>query len=93
VRDVREGSPAWNAGMAPGMKIAAVNEQEWSPDALEYAIKTAQHAKSAIDVLADNGGFFGTYRIDYHGGLKYPHLIRVKSKPDMLAKIMAPHAR
>ncbi|HEY8296640.1 MAG TPA: hypothetical protein VIG32_01270 [Candidatus Baltobacteraceae bacterium] len=93
VRDVREGSPAWNAGMAPGMKIAAVNEQEWSPDALEYAIKTAQHAKSAIDVLADNDGFFGTYRIDYHGGLKYPHLIRVKSKPDMLAKIMAPHAR
>ncbi|MDQ2872893.1 MAG: M61 family peptidase [Candidatus Eremiobacteraeota bacterium] len=92
IRDVREGSPAWSAGMAPGMKITAVNEQEWSADTLEYAIKQAQHSSAAIDLLVDDGGFFGTHRVNYHGGLKYPHLVRIKSKPDMLAKIMAPHA-
>ncbi|MDQ2681012.1 MAG: M61 family peptidase [Candidatus Eremiobacteraeota bacterium] len=93
VVDVRKNSPAWNAGLAPGMMVVAVDQQEWSGDALEYAMKEAQHSKAPTELLVNHSGYFGTYRIDYHGGLKYPHLVRIKSKPDMLIKIMSPHAR
>jgi len=29
-----------------------------------------------------------TYKIDYHGGEKYPHLVRDDSKPDLLTEIL-----
>ena len=93
VRDVRESSPAWNAGMAPGMKIMAVDGQDFSPEVLEYALKSAQHSTAPIELLVDHSGWYSTQRIDYHGGPKYPHLVRVNAKPDMLEKIMAPHAK
>jgi hypothetical protein len=32
------------------------------------------------------------HRLDYHGGLRYPHLQRDPSKPDLLREIAAPHA-
>jgi hypothetical protein len=41
--------------------------------------------------IADNNGAVGTYTLDYHGGLRFPHLERIAGKPDMLAKIMAAH--
>jgi predicted metalloprotease with PDZ domain len=91
VGDVRENSPAWNAGLAPGMKVLAVAEQPWSTDAMQYAIKQAAHTRSDIVLRAQNGSAVGTYSIAYHDGLRYPHLVRIPGVPDMLAKIMAPH--
>jgi hypothetical protein len=32
-------------------------------------------------------------RVDYHGGLRYPHLERIEAKPDVLGSILTPHAR
>lgn len=91
IQDVRENSPAWKAGLAPGMSVVAVNGQEWDPDVLEYAVKTAQHSSSNVVFIANNQGFVGSYTMNYHGGLRYPHLERIAGKPDMLAKIMAAH--
>jgi hypothetical protein len=31
---------------------------------------------------------YKTVRIDYHGGLKYPHLERDTSKPDTLSQLI-----
>jgi hypothetical protein len=31
--------------------------------------------------------------LDYHDGIRYPHLERIEGTPDMLAAIMAPHAK
>jgi len=31
-------------------------------------------------------------KIDYHGGAKYPHLVRDESKPDVMSDIIRPHA-
>ncbi len=93
VRDVRVDSPAWNAGLAPGMKIAAVDGQAFSSDALEYALKKAVHSGSPISLLVAQDGWYQTLSLDYHGGLQYPHLERVEGSPDMLAQIAAPHAK
>jgi hypothetical protein len=32
---------------------------------------------------------FRTVRLDYHGGLRYPHLERVEQTPDRLSAILA----
>ena len=48
VKDVRENSPAWRAGLAPGMHVLAVNGQQFSSDVLEYAAQ----ARAAF-VVAD----------------------------------------
>jgi hypothetical protein len=40
-----------------------------------------------------NGDFFKTYALDYHGGEKYPHLVRDASKPDILSEIIKPLAK
>jgi predicted metalloprotease with PDZ domain len=93
VRDVREGSPAWRAGLAPGMHVLAVNNQAFSEDVLEYAIKRAQHSTAAISLITSQTGWFQTLSLDYHDGIRYPHLERIEGTPDMLASIAAPHAK
>jgi predicted metalloprotease with PDZ domain len=92
VTDVREGSPAWNAGMAPGMKIAAVDGQAYSSDVLKYVSTQAEHSNGPTAFLVQQDDWYRTLNVDYHGGPKYPHLVRITGTPDMLAKIMAPRA-
>jgi predicted metalloprotease with PDZ domain len=87
ILDVIPGSPAAKAGLAPGMRLVAVNGRKWSPEILRDAIKQAKSSKDPIDLLAENGDFFQSYRIDYHGGERNPHLIPVSGKADLLSEI------
>ncbi|MFY9739152.1 MAG: hypothetical protein WAK11_08855 [Candidatus Cybelea sp.] len=93
VRDVREGSPAWRAGLAPGMHVLAVDNQEFSAAVFAYAVKKAQHSSAPISLITSQTGWFQTLALDYHDGIRYPHLERIEGTPDMLAAIMAPHAK
>lgn len=88
--DVKENSPAWNAGLSPGVKVLAVDGQAFAPDALAYAIKNARHSRAGIVFIGNNDGNVGSYSVNYHGGERYPHLVRIKNVPDMLKKIMTP---
>ena len=92
VTDVRQGSPAWRAGLAPGMKIAAVDGQAYTDKVLKYVATQAEHSNGPTSFLVQQDGWYNTYQVNYHGGPKYPHLVPLPGKPDMLAKIMAPHA-
>ena len=92
VTDVREGSPAWAAGLAPGMKIAAVDGQAYSDDVLKYICTQAVHSTGPTQFLVQQDSWYHTYQVTYHDGPKYPHLVRIAGKRDMLAKIMAAHA-
>ncbi len=87
VIDVIPGSPAAQAGIAPGMKLLAVNGRRWTPEILREAIQRAKGNDEPIELLVENEEYFHTYRIDYHGGERYPHLERVSSKPDLLTEI------
>ena len=88
ILDVIPGSPADRAGLAPGMQLVAVDGRKWSPDLLRDAIRRARDSKEPIELLAENGEYFRTYRIDYHGGERYPHLEMIPGKPDMLTDIV-----
>jgi predicted metalloprotease with PDZ domain len=90
VVDVNAGSPAYQAGLGPGMKVLAVNGRQFSPDLLHAAIKAAQGISQAIDLLVENAEFFKTYSISYHDGEKHPHLERVSDQPDALSDILKP---
>ena len=37
--------------------------------------------------MVENTDYFRTVKLDYHGGEKYPHLMRDESKPDLLTEI------
>ena len=50
---------------------------------------TAQRART--ELLVENTDYYKTYKLDYHGGEKYPHLVRDESKPDVLSDIIKPH--
>jgi predicted metalloprotease with PDZ domain len=90
--DVTVGSPAYHAGIGPGMKLVAVNGRKWSPSILHDALKAAQGSDRPIDLLVENAQFFKTYSVPYHDGEKNPHLERASGQPDILGDILKPLA-
>jgi predicted metalloprotease with PDZ domain len=93
VRDVRTNSAAWAAGLAPGMVTQAVAGQTFSPGTMAYAIRRAKTDGGTIPLIVSQNGWFQTLTLDYHGGMVYPHLVRIDGVPDMLGEIAAPHAK
>jgi hypothetical protein len=69
------------------MLLVAINGRKWYPDLLRDAIRRAKDSKEAIELLAQNGDYFHTYRLDYHGGERYPHLEVIPGKTDVLTEI------
>jgi predicted metalloprotease with PDZ domain len=88
IGDTVEAMPAAKAGIGPGMKLIAVNGRQFSPDVLREALRAAKNSSAPIDLLVENTDYYKTYKIDYHGGEKYPHLVRDDSKPDLLTEIL-----
>jgi len=84
------GSPAFKAGMALGMQIEGVNGSAFSVAKLREAILSAEKEQSPIRLLVKRQGHFETVSINYHDGLRYPHLERVAETPDRLDAILAP---
>ena len=87
VHDTIEGMVAAKAGIGPGMKIVAVNGRRFSSDAWHDAIRAAKVSPSPIELIVENTDYFRVVKLDYHGGEKYPHLVRDESRPDLLTEI------
>lgn len=89
--DVRLATPAFQAGLAPATRIIAVNGREFSPGGLRQAVQDATKTTTPIALLIKDGEYYRSYSIDYHEGEKYPHIVRDKSKPDLISDIIRPH--
>ncbi|MGA9968085.1 MAG: M61 family peptidase, partial [Terriglobales bacterium] len=87
--DVIYGSPAYAAGIGPGMKLVAINGRAWSRDVLLDALRSSKDSQQPIDLLVENAKFFKTYSIAYHDGIRNPHLERIEG-PDVLGEILTP---
>jgi len=83
-------SPAFKAGITPEMQLQGVNDQTFSLSNLREAILAAEKSNAPIKLLVKRDKEFLTLNVDYHGGLRYPHLERVESMPDRLDAILAP---
>jgi predicted metalloprotease with PDZ domain len=93
VSDVRYGGPAQKAGIAPAVKLIAVNARQYTPTALREAIAQTVTNPKPLELLVKNGEFYQTFRIDYQGGEKYPHLTRDAATPDLLTAIISPQVK
>jgi len=90
IADVAYGGPAQKAGIAPAVKLIAVNSRQFTPTVLREAVqKTATDAKP-IELLIRNGEYYETHRVEYRGGERYPHLVRDPGTPDLLSEILKP---
>jgi predicted metalloprotease with PDZ domain len=90
ITDTIEGMPAALAGIGPGMKLIAVNSRQYSPEVLRDALKAGKGSSAPLELLIENTDYYKTYKVDYHGGERYPHLVRDESKPDLLTEIYQP---
>ncbi|HWG21854.1 MAG TPA: hypothetical protein VG225_15090 [Terracidiphilus sp.] len=82
------GSPAFQAGIGSGMKLVGVNGHVYTHDVLEDAIK----AEQPISMLVVVDDYFKTFTVDYHGGPKFPHLVKVEGQPDYLDELIKARA-
>ena len=90
IGDVWWNSLAFKAGITPDMQIQAVNDQKFSPDKLKDAVLTAEKGSEPIKLLLKRGDQFRTISLDYHGGMRYPHLQRVEGTENRLDAVLAP---
>jgi predicted metalloprotease with PDZ domain len=91
VSNVLWGGPAFGAGLTRSTKVIAVNgvALDGAGD-LARAISTAHDSKAPIELLLRDGNHFRSVKIDYHGGLRYPHLERISGTRDRLDDILSP---
>ena len=85
--------PAFKAGLAIGMSIIAVNGETASAANLTDAIKAAKDTTTPIELIVKDGDRYRTVSLDYHGGLRYPHLERIPGTPDRLGELYTARTR
>jgi len=90
IDDVLMGSPADQVKLGPGMQIVAVNGRQYSGSLLNDAIQNAKGNQAPIELIVVNTGVYRVLGIDYHDGLRFPHLERVEGTPDYLDEILKP---
>jgi predicted metalloprotease with PDZ domain len=84
VSDSIVGSPAYEAGISPGMKVVGVNGHLYTRDVLEDGIKASKDSTGPIAILVINYDYYRTCNVNYHGEERFPHLARDESKGDYL---------
>ncbi len=90
VSDVIPDGPAARAGVAPGVKVVAVDGRKFGKEIAEDAVKRVRTAERPLELLVENAEYFKTLRVDYQGGLRYPHLARVDGRTDRLSQVIRP---
>jgi predicted metalloprotease with PDZ domain len=90
IGDVLPNSPADKAGIFQGMKLVAVDGHAYSAKILRAAVKSAVTNGAPLELLTLNEDFYKAIQLDYHGGEKYPVLIRDTTKPDLIGEIIKP---
>ncbi len=92
IYDVRWGSPADKAKLAPGQKLIAVNGRVFSADSLKDAIVKAKTNTEPIHFTMETESYVKPIDIDYHDGERYPALVRDPAQKDYLDEITKPLA-
>jgi predicted metalloprotease with PDZ domain len=82
-------SPAFKAKITEGTQILAVNGAAYSSDVLKDAITQAKGTKLPIELILKVEDRYLVTNLDYHDGLRYPHLERDASQSARLDDIVA----
>jgi len=93
IQDIAMNGPSALAGIAPGMKLIAVNGREFNPTTVREAVQQTTKSTTPLELLVKTGVYYKTFKVDYHGGERYPHLERDAAAPDFVSLISAPYAK
>jgi predicted metalloprotease with PDZ domain len=88
--DVLWEGPGFEAGLTVGTEIVAVDGRAFSAERIREAITRAKDEPTPIELLVKNGDRYRSVVLDYHDGLRYPHLERIERTPALLDDILAP---
>jgi predicted metalloprotease with PDZ domain len=83
-------SAAFNAGLTVGSTVVAVNGRAFDGDALKNAITAAKGTQAPVQLLIKSGDVYRTANLDWHGGLRYPRLVKRGKAPGTLDALLAP---
>jgi hypothetical protein len=72
------------------LAVVAVDGNAYSAKRLRQAVIAANSSSQPIELLVRQGEHYRTTKIDWRGGLRAPHLVRIPGKPDLLGAILAP---
>lgn len=89
VTDVRWDGPAFKAKVGTGMTVVSVNDAPYSRESMEAAIEKAKADPAPIRLQVKDFDQTKTIELDYHDGLRFPHLQRIEGTPDYLTQILA----
>ena len=92
IGDVIPNSPAAKAGVVPGSTLIGVNGRKYRQRILRDFIRDSKTATGPMQLVFAAEDFVNVVSVDYHDGLRYPHLERVSSSPDWLAELGKPRA-
>ena len=92
IKDVLIDSPAYQAGLGPGMKLIAVNGRRASEEILRQAIRSTKSGQP-VELIVDNDSYVRVLKINYGGGEEYPHLLRTSNSHAYLDEILQPMVR
>ena len=82
-------SPAFKAKLTEGAQILAINGIAYDADVLKDAIRAAHGRPEPIQLIVKIGDRYMVANVDYHDGLRYPHLERDTAEPARLDEILA----
>jgi predicted metalloprotease with PDZ domain len=83
-------SPAYRANLIEGETILAVNGNPYNNDSLADAIRSAKGSSAPIELIVRDPDRYRVVELEYHDGLRYPHLERDPAQPPLLDDILNP---
>jgi predicted metalloprotease with PDZ domain len=90
ILNVMWGSPAFEAAITEGMQIIAINGEAYSADLLKRTVTAAATRPGATELILKWNDRYRVAHVDYHGGLRYPHLERDETATPLLDAILTP---
>jgi predicted metalloprotease with PDZ domain len=90
ILEVRWGSPAFKAKLTESTQLLAINGIPYSADVLKAAIQSAKSSNSPIELIVKTQDRYRVVNLDYHEGLRFPHLERDPSVRGWLDELLSP---
>jgi predicted metalloprotease with PDZ domain len=86
--NVKWDSPAFKAGLTGGMTMIAVNGLPYSDELMADELKASKTSSTPMQLIVKTADRIKVVTVDYHGGLRYPHLERIEGSPARLDDIL-----
>lgn len=90
ILDVLWDGPAFRGGLTPDAQLIAVNGESFTVERLGRAVVNAKGAGEAVQLVVKANQNLRTVIVNWHEGLKYPHLEKIATSEASLDRILAP---